>query len=125
MTENIIIAILLFATFATLLILLISNRRMRKNSEQPTLRELERQYKNLETDETIERPTGDSLPIFAFRPAMSSALMTAVVALLVVSPEIMQIINNGPNPCDVKEINFNPNIDCPLEITNNDFWSCI
>ena len=45
MTENIIIAILLFAAFATLLILLISNRRMRKNSEQPTLRELERQYK--------------------------------------------------------------------------------
>ena len=56
MTENIIIAILLFAAFATLLILLISNRRMRKNSEQPTLRELERQYKKLETDETVERP---------------------------------------------------------------------
>ncbi len=125
MTENIIIAILLFAAFATLLILLISNRRMRKNSEQPTLRELERQYKKLETDETVERPTGEVLPFFAFRPAMSSALMTAVVALLVVSPEIMQIINNGPNPCDVKKINFNPNIDCPLEISNNDFWSCI
>lgn len=125
MTENIITAILILATFIVLLILLISNFFMRKKSGQPTLRELEKQYKNLEMNESKREFQTEVLSIVAFRPAVTSALMIAVVSILVVSPEVMTIINNGPNPCDVKEIKFNHNANCPLEITGNDFWSCI
>lgn len=54
MTENIITAILILATFIVLLILLISNFFMRKKSGQPTLRELEKQYRNLEINNPDE-----------------------------------------------------------------------
>lgn len=54
MIENIIIAILIFATFIVLLTLLISNFFMRKKSGQPTLSELEKQYKNLEMNKSDE-----------------------------------------------------------------------
>ena len=44
MIKNIIIAFLFLATFILLLTLLIANSCMRKQSDQPTLRELEKQY---------------------------------------------------------------------------------
>ena len=54
MIENVIIVILILATFIVLLTLLISNFFMQKKSGQPTLRELEKQYKNLKMNKSDE-----------------------------------------------------------------------
>lgn len=123
MTEKIII-FLFFAVFIFLLMMLLSNSRMRKKNNQPTLKELEEIYKlSFKKTPNYKRPK--RLHAIGSKPVTTSALLTAVVALLVVSSDVLQIVNNGPNPCDVKKINFNPNTDCQLEITNEDFWSCI
>ena len=46
MTKNLIITILIFITFIILLALIISNYFIRKMNKQPTIKELEKQYKN-------------------------------------------------------------------------------